>query len=62
MDGKAQFERGAAADERDGSLHLQAFYVRSDSYRQTATAPTTHSSQRSSDPRLGETRAMPTAP
>jgi hypothetical protein len=62
MDGNVQFEREAATDELDDTLHLQAFYERSDTYRQTETVPTTHSPQSSSDPRLDETRAMATAP
>jgi hypothetical protein len=62
MDGNVQFEREAATDVLDEALHLQAFYERSDGYRQTETVATTHSSQSSSDPRLDETRAMATAP
>jgi hypothetical protein len=62
MDGKVQFEREAATEELNETLHLQAFYERTDSSRQTHTAPTRHSPQSSSGPRLIETRAMPTAP
>jgi hypothetical protein len=62
MDGNVQFEREAATDELDETLHLQAFYVHSDSSWQTHTAPTRHSPQSTSGPRLIETRAMPTAP
>jgi hypothetical protein len=62
MDGKTQFEREAATDEFDETLHLQAFYTRSDSSSQTHTAATRHSPENSSGPRLIETRAMPTAP
>jgi hypothetical protein len=62
MDGKVQFEREAATDEFDDALYLQAFYERTDSSRQTHTAPARHSPQRSSGPRLDGTRAMPAAP
>jgi hypothetical protein len=62
MDGKVQFEREAATEELHETLHLQAFYERTDSNWQTNTAPTRHSPQSSSGPRLDETRAMPTAP
>jgi hypothetical protein len=62
MDGNVQFEREAATGELDEALHLQAFYGRSDSSWQTNTAPSRHSPQSSSGPRLNETRAMPIAP
>ncbi len=62
MDGNVQFEREAATGEPSDTLHLRAFYERSDGYRQTETVPTTHNSQSSSDPRLDETRAMAIAP
>jgi hypothetical protein len=62
MDGKVQFEREAATGELDDALYLQAFYGHSDGNWQTNTAPTRHSRQSSSGPRLDETRTMPTAP
>ena len=62
MDGNVQFEREAATDELDDALYLQAFYGRTDTSRQTHTAFNWHSPQRSSGPRLIETRVMATAP
>ena len=62
MDGKVQFEREAATGEPDDTLHLQAFYGRTDSSWQTNTAATRTSPLRGSGPRLNETRVMPTAP
>jgi hypothetical protein len=61
MDGNVQFEREAATEELDKTLHLQAFYARSNSNSQTNTLLTRHGSQSSSGPRLIETRATPTA-
>jgi hypothetical protein len=61
MDGNVQFEREAATDELDETLHLQAFYVHSDSSWQSHTAATRRSPRNSSGPRLIETRAIATA-
>jgi hypothetical protein len=62
MDGKPHFQRAVALDRLGEFAHLRAFCEQPGDGGQSDAVPPRCSPQRASDPRLDETRAMPTAP
>ena len=62
MDGKPHFQRAVAPDRHGEFAHLRAFCEQPGAGWQSDAVSPRCSPQRASDPRLDETRAIPTAP